>query len=454
MIKQLSIAAVAENLGAPFTGIDAMFSDLSIDSRTLKEGEAFLALRGERFDGHDFVKAAVEAKAGALIVEEPQQIDVPQVIVADSHLALGKIANINRQASKATVIALTGSQGKTTVKEMLHSILSEKGNTLATAANLNNTIGVPLTLLRIGAKHQFAVIEMGANCAGEIEFSAGVTQPDVAMITNASPAHIEGFGSLEGIVEAKGEIFDSLGESGIAILNADDKFADRWIQRASHARAVLFSATGNSEAQYQAHQIETLAGKGVRFNLVSPQGSVDVVLQLLGEHNAANAVAAAAAAMEAGASLQEVQLGLSKLQPVAGRLVQVEGRNGSLIIDDTYNAGPSSSKAAIDVLAQFSGRRIVVAGDMKELGSESESAHAEVGNHAKICGIEELWAIGENRMITASTFGDSAMQFSSQEELIAHGLQQASADVVFLVKGSRGARMENVVAGLRLEGSE
>lgn len=450
----MSVAAVAEELEVPLIGDDVMFTDLSIDSRTLNQGEAFLALKGENFDGHNFIAEAEQAKASAIIVEQRQNASIPQIVVENTHDALAAIARLNRRASNATVVAMTGSQGKTTVKEMLRSILSEHGETLATSANLNNTIGVPLTLLRIDSQHQFAVVEMGADKIGEIDFSAKATEPDIAIITCASPAHVEGFGSLERIVEGKGEILDSLQEDGVAVLNGDDEFVGVWQQRAAHCKTVLFGGADNHSADYRATNIETRAGEGVYFELVTSQGSIDITLQLLGEHNAINATAAAAAAIEAGATLQEVQSGLQKLQPVSGRLAQIPGKADSILIDDTYNAGPSSFKAAIDVLSQFPGRRIVVAGDMKELGKESEMAHASVGQHAKIRGIEELWAVGEFSNVIASSFGDSAIEFASQEELIAYCQEQATQEVVFLIKGSRGARMDKVVESLRMGESE
>lgn len=452
MIKDMSVAGVAKSIGAKLVGDDAVFSNLSIDSRAVQKGEAFLALKGERFDGHDFVDAALQSGVSALIVEREVTNEVPQIVVENSHLALANIARLNRRSSKATVLALTGSQGKTTVKEMMHGILSEHGSTLATSANLNNTIGVPLTLLRINPDHQFVVVEMGADCIGEINFSASATEPNIAMITNASPAHIEGFGSLEGIAEGKGEILDSLNESGVAVLNADDEFVARWQQRASHCRAVLF---GNSDkADYRATQIETRAGEGVCFELQTPQGSIEITLKLLGEHNAVNASAAAAAAMEAGASLLEVQFGLAKLEPITGRLAQGPGLHESVVIDDTYNASPSSFVAAIDVLAQFKGRRILVAGDMKELGSESDAAHKLVGSHAKLREIEELWVTGEHSSLVVDSYGPAAHQFPSQEKLISHCMAEVKPGDVILVKGSRGAHMENVVSSLQAEESE
>lgn len=454
MIESVSIAELAEKLDAELIGDDAVFSNLSIDTRTLKPGEAYLALRGERFDGHDFTVAAVDAGASALVVENKVESAVPQLIVADTHIALGSIASLNRQTSSATVVALTGSQGKTTVKEMIASILAERAPTLATNANLNNTIGVPLTLLRIEDGHEYAVIEMGANRAGEIAFSANATQPDIALLTGASAAHVEGFGSLEGIVEAKGEILDSLSADGVAVLNADDDYVQRWIDRSSHCSVVQFSGRNNSGADYKASNVETRQGAGVCFDLSTPQGDIAINLSLLGEHNATNATAAAAVAMEAGATLDQIQKGLAAVKPVAGRLVQIVGKSGSTLIDDTYNASPSSFKAAIDVLAQFEGRKVLIVGDMKELGDESVASHEIVGSHARQRGIDELWVTGEFADTVAQSYGESAKVFRSQQSLIEFGREQISGDTVYLVKGSRGAQMDKVVAALSQEGRQ
>ncbi len=453
MIGSISIAELAEALKAELVGDDAVFSNLSIDSRTLKPGEAYLALRGERFDGHDFAAAAAEAGASALIVERKLELTTPQLVVADAHIAFGEIASLNRQRSKAKVVALTGSQGKTTVKEMIDGILSECGSSLATYANLNNTVGVPLTLLRIEAQHEYAVIEMGANKAGEIAFSANATRPDIALLTGASAAHVEGFGSLQGIVEAKGEIIDSLSAEGVAVLNADDDYVQRWIDRSSHCSTILFSGRNNPQADYRASNVETRRDAGVCFDLVTPQGETEISLNLLGEHNATNATAAAAVAMEAGATLAEVQTGLATVQPVKGRLVKLTGMHGSTLIDDTYNASPSSFKAAIDVLAQFDGRKILIAGDMKELGDESEASHAIVGGYAAERDIDELWVTGEFANVVAHAFGRTAKVFPTQQALIDYCLEQVKEDEVYLVKGSRGAQMDRVIDSLSREGA-
>jgi UDP-N-acetylmuramoyl-tripeptide--D-alanyl-D-alanine ligase len=452
VIGSMTILKLAEEMNARVEGGDAEFSRLSTDTRSLEEGDAYLALEGERFDGHDFVKAAEEAGAGAVIVSRKVKSDLPQLLVPDTHKALGDIARLNRMRSKAKVIALTGSQGKTTVKEMIAAILGNKASTLATRANLNNTIGVPLTLLELASDHEFAVIEMGANSAGEIAFSSQVTRPDIALITCASAAHVEGFGSLQGIVEAKGEILDSLTMEGIAVLNGDDPNVGQWIARSAHCRQILFSANGNKAMTYRAEDI-SLNDKGqVSFRLLGPRGEVIITLQLLGVHNVANALAAAAVALEAGATLGDVRTGLAALKPVPGRLVSMQGLGNSLLIDDTYNASPNSFFAAIDVLKWLPGRQVLVAGDMKELGDEAEASHFAVGEYARKAGIPELWVTGEFAEEVAAGFGSGAKVFPDQESLKNYCIEQADSDLIFLIKGSRGAHMEVVLNELKLKG--
>ena len=452
VIGSMTILKLAEEMNARVEGGDAEFSRLSTDTRSLEEGDAYLALEGERFDGHDFVKAAEEAGAGAVIVSRKVKSGLPQLLVPDTYKALGDIARLNRMRSKAKVIALTGSQGKTTVKEMIAAILGNKASTLATRANLNNTIGVPLTLLELASDHEFAVIEMGANSAGEIAFSSQVTRPDIALITCASAAHVEGFGSLQGIVEAKGEILDSLTMEGIAVLNGDDPNVGQWIARSAHCRQILFSANGNKAMTYRAEDI-SLNDKGqVSFRLLGPRGEVIITLQLLGVHNVANALAAAAVALEAGATLEDVRTGLAALKPVPGRLVSMQGLGNSLLIDDTYNASPNSFFAAIDVLKWLPGRQVLVAGDMKELGDEAEASHFAVGEYARKAGIPELWVTGEFAEKVAAGFGSGAKIFPDQESIKNYCIEQADSDLIFLIKGSRGAHMEVVLNELKLKG--
>lgn len=453
MIGTMSLSELAGQLDGKLLGADASFSSLSTDSRAIAAGDAYLALVGERFDGNDFVEQAAAAGASAAIVSRTNKLDLPQLLVADTHLALAQIARENRQRSRARVVALTGSQGKTTVKEMIAAILSRAAPTLSTLANLNNTIGVPLTLLRLEQEHRYAVIEMGANRKGEIAFSTTAARPDVAMITNASDAHIEGFGSLQGIVEAKGEILDGLEGQGVAVLNADDPNVDQWITRAGDNHVVLFSyENAGGGSSFYARKVSVAAEGGIAFELESPLGSVPVELNMLGKHNINNAVAAAAAAIEAGANLEQVRLGLADVRPVAGRMNPLPGVSGSQLIDDTYNASPSSFFAAIDVLTTFKRKKILVAGDMRELGPDSDEGHVAVGRYASAAGIDELWAVGKDSALTITGFGERGKLFSDQQQLIDACQAIASDQIVFLVKGSRGAKMDVVVTALHRQG--
>lgn len=453
MIGTMTLTGLAKQLDGQLIGADASFHRLSTDTRSIAPGDAYLALVGERFDGNDFVTQAEDRGAAAAIVSRDAESSLPLLRVANTHNALASIAKENRLRSEAKIIALTGSQGKTTVKEMLAAILQLEASTLYTQANLNNTIGVPLTLLQLDSTHRYAVLEMGANAGGEIAFSVAAALPHIALITNASDAHIEGFGSLQGIVRAKGEILDTLGAEGTAILNADDPNVNDWITRAGESHIVLFSfANEDGRSTYFAKQV-TLAENGrVSFMLHSPLGAIEIKLQMLGKHNAFNAIAAAAAAIEAGASLDSVREGLSSVAPVSGRLNPLSGLRGSMLIDDSYNASPSSFRAAIDVLMTCRGDKVLLAGDMKELGPDEAAAHAEVGKYARSAGVKKLLAVGDLSRETVSAFGEGAIHFASQEQLINACEAMASDQMTFLIKGSRGAKMDSVVDALREKG--
>ncbi len=450
------LSALAEQLGGEKSGDDVEVAALSTDTRSLKKGETYLALVGENFNGNEFVEEAASRGANSAIVSDVNvaaESAIPTITVKDTHIALGKIASLSRQQSSAKVLALTGSQGKTTVKEMIGSILRNEGETLITQANLNNTIGVPLTLLQLNQEHEFAVIEMGADCHGEIEFSATITRPDIALLTNANAAHIEGFGSLQGIVQAKGEIIDPTNQDATIILNGDDPNVENWIKRAGERQVLLFSEA-NNDADAHAENIEIGAKGVVGFDLITPVGQERITLKLLGRHNVINAVAAAIAALSAGASLQAIKQGLETLSPVQRRLNPVAGIEGCCVVDDSYNASPNSFMAAIDVLMSFPERKILVTGDMRELGSEAADAHLQVGQYAVNAGVDELWAVGELSKLTAQGFGSGASHFDSKDELIAACKAAANKNVVFLVKGSRGAHMEEVVEELSAVGGD
>jgi len=453
----MTLSTLADELSAEQVGGDARFNSVSTDSRVLSPGQLYVALVGENFDGNDFIGQAVDKGAAAAVVSDSADHDLPLLRVKDSTLALGQIGHINRKKSQAKVIALTGSQGKTTVKEMLGQILATCGNPLVTTGNLNNAIGVPLTLLELNQHHDFAVVEMGANALGEIAYSVALVEPDIGLITNAGSAHLEGFGGYHGIVSGKGEIIDGVKAEGTVVLNKNDKAFDCWRERAATKRVVSFAIfdDGNEtvnrsdiQADYFASQL-LIGNRGLlSFELRYPTGTKQISLKLLGKHNVANAVAAAAVAMEAGASAENVVEGLQQLVPVQGRMCALPGPNNSQLIDDSYNASPTSVKAAIDVLADFSGTRILVVGDMKELGEATTQAHKEVGEYASEKKINAVWSVGQMSELTSSAAAGVGRHFANQQELIKSCLRAADAETVFLIKGSRSARMDAVVDGL------
>jgi UDP-N-acetylmuramoyl-tripeptide--D-alanyl-D-alanine ligase len=447
MIGTLSLGALQAVVPATRHGVDVNFSRVSTDTRTLRPGDLYIALRGASFDGNDFVDQAFENGAGAAIVSSPQAVRSPCLLVADTTAALAELALLNRQRSSARVVAITGSQGKTSVKEMIGRILSVSHRTLVTRGNFNNHIGVPLTLLELDETHECAVIELGASGLGEIAWTVRLAQPHVAVLTNAAATHLEGFGSLAGVVQTKGEIIDGLPADGTAVLNADDPHFAVWRARAGQRRALCFSLHDTS-ADYQASAILIDGREGTQFTLHTPAGDCGITLHLLGLHNVANALAASAAAMAAGATLEDVRVGLALVRPVAGRLCLREAANGAALVDDTYNASPSSFRAAIDVLRGFPGRRILIMGDMGELGSDAESGHRYVGDYARSCGIDTLWATGPLSRLAVSGFGEGALHFASIDSLIAHALVNTDAQCSVLIKGSRSAGMERAVEKL------
>lgn len=442
MAMQLSEAAGL--LQAQYTGPDARFAGISTDTRTLDAENLFFALVGPRFDGHGYVEQARMKGAAAAVVNYPVTTPLPLLQVADTQQALGQLARHWRARFSIPVIGITGSNGKTTVKEMIAAILSCSGPVLATKGNLNNDIGVPLTLAGLNAGHSSAVVEMGANHAGEIAYLAGLVRPTVAIVTNAGPAHLEGFGSLEGVARAKGELFAALDTDAIAIINADDPYAALWHELAQGHQILTFGLTSTADvtASY------TLAIDGTNLELRTPQGPVSLHLPLLGKHNLINALGAAAAALATGASLAQVRQGLESLDSVSGRLQRKQRRDGGLVIDDTYNANPASLRAAIDVLKEFSGERWLVLGDMAELGDNAATLHAEVGAYAAKAGINRLFTLGALADHAARAFGSSAQTFAEINSLIAALEENLRTEVTVLVKGSRSMGMERVVQAL------
>ncbi|MBT6043462.1 MAG: UDP-N-acetylmuramoyl-tripeptide--D-alanyl-D-alanine ligase [Gammaproteobacteria bacterium] len=457
MIGLMNLQEVQEEAGGLITGGDAVFCDVSIDTRTLKPNELFIAVKGPNFNGNDFIPTAVEKKACGIVAgmeaNELVAIDIPVMTVNDTRQVLGKIGAMNRNRSKACVIALTGSQGKTSVKEMTAKILGECGEVIMTQGNLNNDLGVPLSLIKIEEQHEFAVIELGANGPNEIAYSAGLTRPKIGHITNIAGTHLEGFGDLAGVAKAKSEIWQKIEAGGTAVINLDDHFAEQFINEIHSLgkHLVSVSGNGNSSADYFADQIDLQEFQGVSFRLNSSKGAVNINLQVSGKHNVCNAMAAAAMAITAGAELAQVKAGLEKFAAVKGRMSVVPGQKNSILIDDTYNASPSSFHAAIDVLALSQGTRIVVMGDMGELGKDADLAHQEIGSYAKQKGIEVFIGVGELSKLAVSAFGEGGIGLTDRERF-AETIHPLLGDAVtVLIKGSRSQGMEKLLNQIQAE---
>ncbi|PVZ16116.1 MULTISPECIES: UDP-N-acetylmuramoyl-tripeptide--D-alanyl-D-alanine ligase [unclassified Pseudomonas] len=453
MLEALTLSAIAGPLQGRLVGADMPFTGVSIDSRAIGAGQLFVALAGPRFDGHDYLaEVAAKGAAAALVQKEVPGAPLPQLVVADTRLALGELGALNRRAFTGPVAAITGSSGKTTVKEMLAAILREQGPTLATRGNLNNDLGAPLTLLELSPEHHAAVIELGASRIGEIRYTVGLTQPQVALINNAGTAHVGEFGGPDKIVEAKGEILEGLGQGGTAVLNLDDKAFETWRTRAGNHRVLTFSLN-KPEADFRSLDLHNDERGCPAFTLACAAGQVEVQLNLLGRHNVLNATAAAAAASAMGVALDVIGRGLNNVQPVKGRTVVKMTAEGALVIDDSYNANPSSVCAAVDILAGFSGRTVLVLGDIGELGDWAAEGHRQVGAYAQ-GKVDALYAVGPLMANAVAAFGPKARHFDNQAALIEAVRAELGSQTTLLIKGSRSAAMENVVASLCGAGGE
>jgi UDP-N-acetylmuramoyl-tripeptide--D-alanyl-D-alanine ligase len=448
VIEGMSLQEALQVTGGVLTGGNPVFTSVSTDTRTLQPGDFFVALRGPTFNGNSFVELAAQKGACGALVSEFVSPVLPLLTVHDTRIALGQLGAHNRKRATARVVALTGSQGKTSVKEMTATILSCRGSVLSTKGNLNNDYGVPLTLLQIARGHEYAVIEMGANAGGEIAYTTQLAQPDIAHITNVAPTHLEGFGSLQGVALAKSEIWQGLVPGGTAVVNIDDANLAAHFSTRSDLRRVNISAAGKQGADYALEAWNDKGIAGSEFALRTPQGRFPVKLALPGYHNAANALAAAALAMEAGAGPRDVVLGLGDMRSVKGRLNIRKGLRGAVLLDDTYNASPASFNAAIDVLVKQPGIRIVVAGDMGELGTEKEAAHQALGKYALAQGIDYFFATGTLSQLAVAAFGYKGVHKGSCNDVAAAVLTLLAPGVTVLVKGSRSAGMERVVQQL------
>ena len=422
-----------------------MVKNISTDTRTVSAGSLFLALQGERFDAHDFAAQAADKDAVAIVVSRLlPDVSLPQILVADTRIALGRIAAWVRNQLDLQIVAITGSCGKTTVKEMCAAILRQSAPVLATQGNLNNEIGVPQTLLRLTPDERYAVVELGANHPGEIAWTTSLVKPDVAVINNVAAAHLAGFGSLRGVAVAKTEIFSGLSETGTAIINADSEFYDWWREILS-VRTLSFGVE-NPKADFRAENIEQNEAGIASFMLICPLGRIAIQLPVPGLHNVSNALAAAAVTTSLGLSLEQVKSGLMTMVPVKGRFCVQKLSDSVTVIDDTYNASVQSVMAAIDTLSVMPGYRVLVFGDMGELGADAATLHRQIGEHAKAKKLDTVLTIGELSRNTAEAA--SGQHFVNKESLYQalQQLMQQQRPVTILAKGARSARMEDVVA--------
>jgi len=443
-----TLAAAADSMQGVLHGEDRKFRGINTDTRALHADELFFALQGPNFDGHDYVAAAATKAAAGAVVSRHQAIDTPQIVVDDVRRALGRFGAAWRDTYDVTVVGITGSNGKTTLKELIAACLSLEAPTLATKGNLNNDIGVPLMLARIEASHRYAVLEMGANHAGEIAYLTSLVNPDVVAITNAGPAHLEGFGSIKGVSRGKGEILQNAKRPRAAVLNADDDYFDYW--KSLVPDVTLFSFGFAAAADVRAEDIEPTASQ-TRFRLCLPDDATVISLPLVGTHNVKNACAAAAVAHALGIGLPVIRQALESVGPVGGRLQPLEGRNGAILFDDSYNANPESVVAATQFLAALPGESWLVLGDMKELGDDAVRLHREVGDAARANGVDRLFALGDLGRHVVDGFGEHARWYASMDALVEDLDATLAPGINVLVKGSRSMRMEGVVSALRAD---
>jgi len=444
MINTLALAAASMN--GVLHGNDRKFTGVSTDTRSMRADELFFALEGPNFDGLEYVGVAAAAGAAGAVVKRITDVPLAQIAVDDTRLALGRLAAAWREELAATIVGVTGSNGKTTVKELIRACLQQQGPTFATRGNFNNDIGMPLMLVRIKKEHRFAVLEMGANHAGEIAYLASIARPDVAVITNAAAAHLEGFGSLDGVSQAKGEILQGLGKDGIAVLNTDDDYFSYWASLVKDGQVVSFGL--GAGADVRAVDIET-GTNGSSFRLQLPDAEEAIALPLVGTHNVRNACAAAAVAHVCGVAPANIRTALESVVPVGGRLQPLNACNGATLFDDSYNANPVSVVAAAEFLASLPGDNWLVLGDMMELGDDAAGMHRAVGEAARDCGIDRLFVLGELSRNTVEGFGERASWYSNADALIDDVSAALTSSVNVLVKGSRSMRMEIIVEALR-----
>ncbi|MGY3568795.1 UDP-N-acetylmuramoyl-tripeptide--D-alanyl-D-alanine ligase [Vibrio paucivorans] len=446
----VSLSQLSSVLGAELIGNDVSIASVSTDTRNIESGALFVALAGERFDAHDFIHQAESNGAGALLVHKRCETSLPQLVVQDTKLALGSLAAWVHQLCSTPTVAITGSCGKTTVKEMLASILSRRGQVLFTAGNFNNEIGVPLTLLRSTPQDDFAVIELGANHIGEIAYTTSLTQPDIALVNNVAAAHLEGFGSMDGVKQAKGEIYLGLKPGSVAVVNLDSNGGELWQEVLADKQVLTFSAK-NGSADVFASDVQLNEQGEASFSLHTPIGVCQVQLGIIGEHNVANALAASCLAIKLGVGLDDIQHGLKHLMKVKGRVEAIELTDSIKLIDDSYNASVPAMKAAADLLGSFGGCRWLILGNMAELGAESLALHRQVGEHAAPFKFEYVLTYGDDTKVISEVCG--GRHFESHEDMIVYIEQQLTKQSdkrhTLLVKGANSAGMSKIAVALK-----
>lgn len=455
-MKRTPLSLIAHWAGGEIHGDDASIDAVSNDTRTLAAGSLYVALRGERFDGHDFAANAVEQGASALLVERLLPLEVPQVVVANTELALAKIAAAMQQQRATRVFAITGSNGKTSVKNLLLAVMQHAAAVLgqhvyATPGNRNNEIGLPLAVIDAPEDADFAIYEMGTGKPGDIAYLTAIAAPDVSIVNNVAPAHLERMGSLLEIANTKAAVYDDLRDGGAAVVNADDAFSPYFAARAGSHRVIRFGLDVSADVTATGIVLDEA---GSRFQLRTPQGDAEVVLQLPGRHNVLNALAAASMALAAGIALPLVVDGLAQARPVAGRQVAHVLDNGAVLIDDSYNANPGSLAAAITALAAGKGEGWLVLGDMRELGPDAQALHAQAGQRAREAGLKRLYSLGALSAAASAAFGEGGRHFDSHAALAAALETELHAGVRCLVKGSRGSAMDKIVTALLKRGED
>ena len=446
----MQLATLATELKTPLLSDDVSFSGVSIDTRTLTQGDLFFAFRGEHDDAHQFISEAEHKQAAGVVMQRNVATRLPAIQVPDVTHALGVVGQLNRLKFKGKVVGITGSVGKTTVTMMIASILQQMGSTVVTQGNFNNEIGLPLSLCAIDSEHQYAVLEMGARKTKDIDYLCQLAQPDVSVVTSVAPTHLDTFGSLSDIARTKGEIYNYLDHRGIAVVNLDDDFASQWLAELPECTVITFG--NHSEAMIRAENVRLAENDCPCFTLSTPQGQHDIALPLPGQHNVSNALCASAAAYGLGASEEALQQGLQNLSTVPSRLQFLQGQSGSTIIDDAYNANPKATMVAINVLVNQTGEKILVLGDMAELGIDAADYHRQIGEYAKNKGVDRLFAYGQLAEYAAEHFGSNGIVFDSLSALAKKCLSIANEDTVFLIKGSRNLHLEKIVAALSQEG--